>query len=467
MNILLINPSQSHVYGDLFSISQPPLGLVYIGTVIKEAGHYVKFLDLNSQQTSMKGIEDILRQNNIGLVGITTTTPTYNNALALAELVKKVSSAYVVLGGVHVSVLPEEPFTNPSVDFVVVGEGEKAITHLIDSLEGRTALSQTPGLVYRDKGAIIKNGGKGEITNLDDIPFPARELFAGQRYIFPDSLSVKVAPMITSRGCFGKCTFCLAPVLYQGRCRFRSAKNVVDEIEKLVRGENICEIHFWDDNFLGNRKRVFEIRDILKERKIKIKCAFPNGVRVDFISEEILNCLKDMGTYSISIGVESGSQDVLNLAKKQITLRKIEEVMTMIKRFGFESWGFFIFGLPGEDSQRMKQTIDFAIKTDPDIAKFHILKPFPGSEVYSYLKERNLILSYNYDDYGIHLKSTHRLEHLSQDQIIEFQKQAYRRFYLRPKKILRHIFRLRTLYRFKINILVALSLLKNTFRKEN
>ncbi|MFC1674304.1 B12-binding domain-containing radical SAM protein [Candidatus Omnitrophota bacterium] len=446
-------------------MSQIPLGLGYIAAVLKQAGHLVEIIDIDLERTNEKIIKSRLIEGKIDLVGITTTTPTYNNALSLAKTIKNACNAYVVLGGVHVTILPEESIDHPQIDFVVAGEGEITILELIRSLEERGDLCLIDGLVFKRNGKIIKNRPRLPLGNLDSLPFPTRDLFRDNKYTYPDSLYRKTAPMMTSRGCFGKCTFCQAPALFSGNCRFRSAKNVVDEIEYLVKKQKIKEIHFWDDNFLGNRKRVFQIRDILKERGIKIKCALPNGVRVDLITEEILACLKDMGVYSIAIGVESGSQEVLDLAKKNVSLQRIEESMRLIKNFGLESWAFLIFGLPGEDRHRSMETIDFTIKIDPDVAKFHILKPYPGAAVFNYLKERNLILNYSYKDYGIHSRPVHRLEALTDKEISEFQKLAYRRFYLRPKKFLKHIIRLRSFYRLKLNILMAVLLLKKTFER--
>jgi len=266
--------------------------------------------------------------------------------------------------------------------------------------------------------------------------------------------------MVTSRGCPGMCTYCNAHSIFKRVFRARSAKNVVDELELLVNSMNIREIHVWDDNFVTDRKRVFEIRDEIKKRNISVKIAFPNGIRADFLDEALMRALKEMGSYSIAIGVESASEEVLKKARKGIKLEKIEEVFRIAKKLKLETWAFFIIGLPGETVETIKKTIAFAKKINPDIAKFHILKPYPGTEVYDTLKSLNFILTEDYDKFGIHTPPVHRLENLSPDDMLLWQKKAYKTFYLRPSKIVNQAFRIKTLNRLKLNFEAGAGLLK-------
>lgn len=464
MNIVLINPSQRHVYGDLFSMNQMPLGLSYIAAVLRKAGHAVEIIDVDAEGINDEEIKIKLANNAPGLVGITTTTPTYKNAVSLSRIVKGACNACVVLGGIHVTMLPEETVNNPEIDFAVVGEGEATIVELARALELKTDYGLIDGLVFKEGGKIKKNKERQLIANLDSLPFPARDLFRNNKYTYPDSLYEKTAPIMTSRGCFGKCKYCSTPVASGNRLRFRSAQNVVDEISYLRDSMGAREIHFWDDNFIGSKKRVFEIRDELKRRKIKLRFAFPNGVRADFISNDVLIALKDMGTYSLAIGVESGSQEVLNFANKNIKLSKIKEVFSMLKKLKFETWAFFMFGLPMENEETVRQTIKLAKELDPDVAKFHIFKPFPGSELFSYMKDQGLIDDLNYDNYGLHNDLVHHLDGFSGNEILKWQKRAYREFYLRPGKILCHLLRLKSLFRIKLNIIIAASLIKKIFK---
>tara|TARA_B100002003_G_C13957965_1_gene464175 strand:- start:172 stop:849 length:678 start_codon:yes stop_codon:yes gene_type:complete len=223
----------------------------------------------------------------------------------------------------------------------------------------------------------------------------------------------------------------------------------------------------WDDCFTLIKNRVFEIRDEFIKRKIKIKVAFPNGLRVDMVDPEILKALKDMGTYSIAFGVESGNQDILNKIKKGTKIEQIIKAFKETKKLGIEIWGFFMIGLPGETKETIMDTINFAIKLNPDIAKFHILKPYPGSEAYHDLLKQNLIMDYDYSNYGIHIGPVHRLPTVSKKELMAYQKLAYRKFYLRPSILLKQLKRMKSWNRFKLNMAAGLSVFGMMFKKED
>ncbi|MFA6292157.1 MAG: radical SAM protein, partial [Victivallales bacterium] len=395
------------------------------------------------------------------LVGITATTPVFYSALRIAETVKKNSSAYTVIGGIHATLMPGECVENAFIDFAIVGEGEKTIIELIKAIQDKGEFSNIRGLVYKKGKEVIQNEAREPIQDLDAIPFPARHLFKNQKYTYPDALRYPASPIITSRGCPGNCTFCTAKFLHGKKFRCRSAENVLDEIETLIKNYGVREIHIWDDNFITNRNRVFAFRDGIIKRDIRVLFSFPNGIRADFINRDILKALKDFGTYSIAIGVESGNQEILDMTQKGIKLEQIENAFRLAKEMKLETWGFFLLGLPGEDKNTMNETIEFAIKLDPDIAKFHVLKPFPKSAVYEQLKAQGLIIDENYVHYGIHTKPVHKLSSVTQDELLEIQKNAYRRFYMRPSKILKEIARLKTWNRMKLNLITGTSVLVN------
>ncbi|MEI6421128.1 MAG: radical SAM protein, partial [Lentisphaerota bacterium] len=335
------------------------------------------------------------------------------------------------------------------------------IIELVNSILNKSDFANIKGLTYKKGEEIIQNEARAPIQDLDAIPFPARHLFKNQKYTYPDALRYPASPIITSRGCPGNCTFCTAKFLHGKRFRCRSAENVLDEIESLIKDYGVREIHIWDDNFITNRNRVFAFRDGIIKRNIKVLFSFPNGIRADFINRDILKALKDFGTYSVAIGVESGNQNILDMIQKGIKLEQIENAFKLAKEMKLETWGFFLLGLPGEDKNTMNDTIDFAIKLDPDIAKFHVLKPFPKSAVYDQLKAQGLIVDENYIHYGIHTKPVHRLPDVSQEELLEWQQKAYRRFYMRPSKFFREIMRLKSWNRMKLNFVMGMSVLVN------
>ncbi len=461
MKILLINPPHGDVYGGLKKPIFPPLGLAYIGAVLERENHNVKILDMDAENTSHEEFQELLRDEKYELVGITTTTPTYNNAKRLCDVVKEEIQAKTVIGGIHATIMPEESIAPKNIDFLVKGEGEQTICELADSLDKNKGLHGIKGLVYKENGNIVVNEPRELIKDLDVLPHPAWHLFRHIKYVFPDSLSSHVFPVMSSRGCPGRCSFCSAKSIFLRKFRPRSAQNVVDEIEDLVKRYSVREIHLWDDNFTLNKSRVLEIKDQILRRGIRVKIAFMNGLRVDCVDREILKALKEMGTYSIAFGVESGNQNILNSIKKGITTKKIEEAFEIAREFKIETWGFFMIGFPQDTERTIRETIDFAIKLDPDIAKFHVLKPYPGTDIFDELNQKGLITDRNFDNYGIHTKPVHRLESLSEDDLLRLQKTAYKEFYFRPKKIIKQILRLKSFNRMKLNIQLGLSLIKN------
>jgi radical SAM superfamily enzyme YgiQ (UPF0313 family) len=461
LKIFLINPSHGEVYGKLTPPDHPHLGLAYIAAVLEAERHAVRIIDIDAEALTYDNLGKIIEIEKPELVGITATTPVFYSALKMAEIVRKNSSAYTVIGGIHATLMPVECAESSFIDFVVVGEGEKTIIELVNSILNKSDFANIKGLTYKKGKEIIQNEAREPIQDLDAIPFPARHLFKNQKYTYPDALRYPASPIITSRGCPGNCTFCTAKFLHGKRFRCRSAENVLDEIELLIKDYGVREIHIWDDNFITNRNRVFAFRDGIIKRNIKVLFSFPNGIRADFINRDILKALKDFGTYSVAIGVESGNQNILDMIQKGIKLEQIENAFNLAKEMKLETWGFFLLGLPGEDKNTMKDTIDFAIKLDPDIAKFHVLKPFPKSVVYDQLKAQGLIVDENYIHYGIHTKPVHRLPDVSQEELLEWQQKAYRRFYMRPSKILKEIMRLKSWNRMKLNFVTGTSVLVN------
>jgi len=459
LKILLVNPPQGEIYGKLKAPVQMHMGLAYLAASV--SAERVQVLDMDAEKIGFEAFAPLVKQSGFDLIGFTVTTPALYSSLKLAKIVKINSpETLVVFGGIHPTVSPAEVLECPEVDLVVVGEGESALKEIVDCLKQKKRFSGITGIAFRENGLFKQSPVRPAILNLDQLPFPSRELFKNKNYTYPDSLYRATFPIMTSRGCPGMCAYCMSHKVCGRAFRPRSAKNVVDEIELLVDKWKAKEVHIWDDNFTTDKQRVFQIRDELKKRKLRVKFAFPNGIRADFLNEEVLRALKEMGAYSLAIGVESGSQEVLNLARKGIRLAKIEEAFKLAKKIGLETWAFFMIGLPGESALTIQQTIDFAKKLDPDIAKFHILKPFPGSQVYDYLKERNFILTQNYSQFGFHTPPIHRLETLCPEDMLSWQKKAYKSFYFRPKKIFQQIIRAKTLNRLVLNLGAGIGLAK-------
>lgn len=462
--ILLLNPSQSSVYGAFSVLPHPSLGLAYIGTVLKQAGHSVSILDADSAGLTRDMLMAVLREERIEIIGIITVTPIYNNVVKLCtEIKKEFPSVVTVIGGIHPTLAPMESMAPDCFDFAVKGEGEQTCLDLIEAINAGGGYVNIPGLVYREGGKVVQTPERPLIQELDSIPFPDWSIIKKMEYSYPDALYHPVFPIFTSRGCPAACTYCQTKNIFTRRLRNRSAENIVDEIEHLVNVWGAKEIHIWDDVFTANKKVVFEVRDLMRQRGLKIPINFPNGIRADEVDPDIFAALVEMGTYQVAFGIESGNEEILEILEKGCTKAQVRDAVRWAKDAGLEVWGYFLIGAPGENRARIEETINFAIDLDVDIAKFHIIEPYPGSKIFYQLASRNLIEDYNYDNYGIHTGPVHHLEDVSCAEMLELQKTAYRRFYLRPKKLLQHVLRLKSFNRLRVNLATAGGVLRLIF----
>ncbi len=461
MRILLINPSQEEVYGKLKAPTHPPMGLAYVGAVLEQHKHQVTILDVDSEGISTDRIvEKYIRPDSFDLVGLIVVTPTFKRAVRMCQAFKEARPSIItVLGGIHPTIQPRSSAEPEHVDFVVKGEGEETARDLVEALEGKGAFAQINGLVWKKEGRIIENPPRLLAPDLDLLPFPAWHLFTRLRYTYPEGIYSPIFPIFTSRGCPANCTYCQTKNIFTRKFRARSAKNVVDEMEWLVKRWKAREIHIWDDNYPTDRRRVLQIRDELKARGLTgLKFAFPNGMRADFVNEETLRAMKEMGIYMIACGVESGNERILEVIEKGAHLDKVRQTYSLAKKVGLETWAFFMLGLPEETPETIQDTIRFAKELDPDIAKFHILQPYPGSKVFYQLEAQGLIRNHDYENYGIHTRPVHRLKELTEDDLLTWQRLAYRQFYLRPRKLWQILIQRSTSWlRLKTNVIYAWS----------
>lgn len=456
MKILLINPSKFKISGPVISYNYSPLGLAYIGAVLEKVSHDVKIIDIDADRISENKFLKIIK-NEYEIIGVTATTPTYKEAERLCKLIKENSKAITVLGGIHTTILPENCASSEYIDFVVRGEGEKTILELVSAIGNNTNYERICGISFKKNGKIFHSPDRKMIEDIDTIPFPARHLLSHKAFTYPGSLATPAMPIITSRGCPYNCSYCCAKLMFTRNVRLRSAKNVVDEIEELVNRYKVKEIDIFDDNYTVSKERVIEIKDELKHRDINLKFAFPNLLRADQVDKEILLCLKEMGVYNVGFGAESGNQAILDSVNKGITLAQIKQAYSLAKGMRFETYGSFMIGFPGETIETIQDTIKFAKKIDPDIATFHIMKPYPGTDVFNKLMAKGLITNFDYTKYGLNTGPVHKLPGLTENDLLTMWLTAQREFYLRPFKIVRIILNIGSWARLKL-------LLKNKLR---
>lgn len=437
IDVILINPVDGTNIKTGLGLKIPPLNLMYLAAVLEEASIPVKILDDDLCQAGFEKVAKLTQQANPSIVGVTATTATIKNALEYIKTIKKaLPNVLTVLGGPHPTFLPEETLkSEKALDVIVMGEGEETIVDLTEKFikNGRNELPSVKGIAYKDNDKIKITQSRPMIQDLDSIPFPARHLVPFKKY----ETSNQSGGMITSRGCGFSCNYCSSSLIMGKKFRSRSPENVVDELEELVNRYGIHNIAFLDDIFMLKKKRAQMIADEIKDRGLDV--SFVASSRVNTFDRETLESLKHSGMSTLYCGVESGSQRVLDLMGKGITLKQAEDAFKTAKNVGIDTVGSFILGYPGETIQEMDQTIDFSIKLDPDYCQFSILTPFPGTPIYYELKHKNLLDTENWDRYTV-LNSVINYEQLGlSKQLVEKKlTQAYLKFYIRPSHIIRH-----------------------------
>jgi len=324
----------------------------------------------------------------------------------------------------------EEALEN-NIDVVVRGEGELTALELINTVEKRGLnsddLKRIRGIAFKDDGRTVITPIRPFIRNLDELPWPAHHLLPMDKYTLFNK-PIQLAHVMASRGCPYGCIYCITSYFWGRRIRFRSAKNVADEVEHLVDKYKAKQVVFSDDELAFNRKFVYGFVKELKERGLDVP--FSCGSRVDHVDKKYLEFLYNNGCNALYFGVESGSQLTIDRIGKKITLKQAENVFKWVKELkGFAS-GAFILGFPWETIDDMKKTVEFAIKLDPSYAQFTVLTPYPGTPLYSYALQHNLIEDWNWEHYTT-VKPVMRGFHFTKEQAGKMLTYAYRKFYVR------------------------------------
>lgn len=450
MKVVLINPpiTTNLETASILGLKAPPLGLAYIAGVLEKEGYDVKIIDAPALDISNEKLGAMLKKESPDVIGVTSTTPTIYDAVK-AIITAKRSCPYTitVMGGYHITFLPEETMMMcPALDIGVIGEGEATMVDLLKSLEEKKPMSEVDGIVYRKDGKIVRNRPRKLIENLDEIPFPARHLLPLDRYTILGEKR-RLGNVMTSRGCPFSCIFCSSSLFYGRRFRARSPKNVVDEIEELVYKYKIRSIEIVDDAFTINLKRAWEIAKEIINRGLDIWWAC--GARVDLVTKELLKMFKRAGCEVIYYGIESGSEKVLKILKKGITLEQVKKAVKWAKEVGMEVVGSFIIGTPGETKEDVMKTINFAKNCDIDFAQFTAMTPYPGTEVYEIAKREGLLLTKDWSKYTTILPVM-KTKELSAKEISLLIEKAYRAFYLRPKFIIKQLMKGRLKWIFPV-----------------
>ncbi|MCX5782199.1 MAG: radical SAM protein [Elusimicrobia bacterium] len=418
----------------------PPLGILYVASYLKKySEHCVEIIDAPAENYDFQDIEKEIIKRKPDVVGIYFCTDYLLDSFKTAAIVKRVNSKIAVIaGGPHIYIYPQETISNPNVDYCIYGEGEIVLTNLIEALFSCKSPEKIEGVISKNNTAKKQELQKTE--NLDKLPFPDRKLLPYTKYKSFITYSNPITTMMTSRGCAYNCHFCTNIERGQ-RVRMRSPRNVVDEIEEILR-IGIRDILFFDENFTYNMERVRLICEEIINRKIKIRWHCRSRADMKF-EKEVLKKMKDAGCRMVQLGIETGTQNLQERINKKLNLEKVKQLVKDLKNSGILSYGNFIIGFPGESKKEMLQTITFAMEAGFDYAPFSIFNPLPISYFYTSALQKGIIK----DDYWMKYAKNPEKQVIhswwpEQDfqMLQEISAQAFRMFYFRIGQILKLFF---------------------------
>lgn len=429
MRVLLINPSDSGYYYRLGAF-YPPLGLAYLGAVLRREGHSVRIVDMNVDDFDYKAGAF----SDYDVVGISSDTVRIRLACDIALEAKK-EGKKVIMGGPHPTFDFERLLKKGIADYVILGEGEESLPKLLRSISEGNPYPEIDGIAYR-KGEKIEVRPPKFIRNLDDLPFPDRDLLPLEKYEVKFD-GKRAMSIVTSRGCPFNCEFCSASQFMGLIWRKRSVENVLEEIEILYRKYGYRALIFFDDNFTLDPRRVIEISEGIMKRDMRISWwAFSRSDEV-LGHEDMLQAMSKAGCKMLFIGFESASDDVLKEYNKKLRSEIAFEVVRTLKKFGIDVFASFILGATSETKDVAWKTVKFAkkiAKLGASIVQFSILTPYPGTRLFAKLRDKLFTRDPEKFD-GTHLVFKH--PNFSREEIEDLFKKAYFYVYTTPKLLLK------------------------------
>lgn len=437
----------------------PSLPLAALAGVLRHNGYPVKIIDLHAQNIMVKDAAPMVVDYAPEIVGLTCKTLGWPAVLEIAKMVKAVSpDTIVVAGGPHMTIYGEESLHWQCIDIVVYGDGEDTMLDIVQTLEGGGDMTAIKGTWVRKGGHVVKNEARELQMDLDVYPMPALDLLPMDQY---HCMTVKgpFSTMVSTRGCPWHCGFCSQ--VYTSRLRYRSVGAVVDEIQWHVERFGVREIVMFDETFTVGRSRVLKLCDEILNRKIKVE--FNIRARVDTVDKPMLQALKAAGCRSIHMGVEGGSQRMLDIMKKGITVEQVNQAFRWAQEVGMETRGYFMIGYYDATPADVEDVIRFARDLHLDWASFSVATPLPATELYDIAIDRGYLSGDYWKEYT--LKGGGPIPHLSTEtlsakELRNYRTKAYLSFYLRPHIIFQKLYRASTSIRGMVDMMGGATVLK-------
>jgi len=417
-----------------------PHGIGMIAAVLRNAGHQVRVLDINGNRWPKKEVVKKIKEEMFEVVGIGGLITVYGYLKWLVPILKGINpSAPIIIGGSLGCSIPDIVLGKNDIDIVVDGEGEITIVKLIGVLENKRDLSTVKGIYFKDNGKIVKTPPRELIKNLDELPFPAYDLFPMEIYLSNPVVGIgRDLDLISSRGCPYHCTFCYR--VFGNRYRFHSPDYIIKEIKFLKKRYDIDFISFQDDEFMANRRRIYEFCE--KRNRFFPDLLWSCTGRANIVAhdEEIVKMMRDSGCTLISFGFESGSQRMLDSMNKMQTIEMMEKTLKICRKYGLPVPVSFIIGMPGEDEKSCEETVHFCIRNNIPLDSLMFATPYPGSEIFNFALRTKRIDKNNINeflmklgdarDFTINLTDYFTDEELinKRKEMMEITKENYRKF---------------------------------------
>jgi radical SAM superfamily enzyme YgiQ (UPF0313 family) len=439
--VLLVNPCYQSRISSIAQISVgPPLGLAYMAAMLNRLkGVDIRIIDANALAIPDDELCRSILDISPDIVGFTATTPTIDQVGRILNSIKASNRKILTLiGGIHATLMPYETLKKyESIDFLIYGEGEYTFLELIKALKDNKDVNGIKGLFYRDNGKLIRNSPRSFIKNLDELPFPARDLLPNHLYKSPDSKNFTC--IIAIRGCPARCIYCAVRKIAGSKLRKRSPKNVVDEIEECYRNYNTNFFSFLDDTFTYDNEWVMKLCNEIRNRGLNNKIKWICLTRVDCINEGLVRAMKEAGCYKIELGVESGAPEILEYIKKGIKLEQVKKAFQIAKKLRIKTMAFVMLNAPIETSATIEKTRKLIFELEPDFLQIAYMTPYPCTELYEECKSKGLVKTSDWEKYIFLNNIIIKNKNLSELELRRAKMDLERSFYLRPNYLIKRV----------------------------
>jgi len=450
MKIALVKPDNisDHI--------QPSIGLGILTNLLRNNGHKVYLLDFLKLKFNRRKLKEFIDIEQPDIIGFQCYTFDIFKVKDYAEFIKQnFSNIKIILGGPHPTTLPEETldFFENLIDYIFLSEAENS---LIDFCNGKD-ITEIKGIGYIDRITKKKVYSYPNLEDdIDKFGMPAWDIIKPETYPPAQHGAVfekfPIAPIMLTRGCPFHCTFCAGNIIMGRKIRKRSIANILNEIKYLYDNHGIREFHIIDDNCSCDRIFFKNFLKELKDLKLDISWATPNGIRMDSLDDEMLELMKSTGLYLISLGIESGNDRILKIMKKSNTVEKIRKYVDLINRHKIDIAAFFILGFPGETKSEIETTIKFSLELPIIRANYFTFLPFPGTEVYLELCKQGKLNKVDWQKF-LFMNAAYTPDGMTRKELRYLQRLAFLKFYLRPHIFLKNLKAIKSFNHFRFLVI--------------